>query len=105
MRRIFLATTALFCTAALALILGIGTAAAETGTLALSRADLNCFRIYIKETNNNYAVVYASISTAGAIGLISMFVDYAGSVVTIETDGTSVNCGDGSFLRITGVRF
>jgi len=97
-------------TAVSALVLGAGPAMAETGTLALGRADLNCFRVYISETQNAYAVDYASITTRAAAmaatGLISMFVDYAfWSIVTIETDNTQVDCGDGIFARVTGIHF
>ena len=92
--------------AAVALAIGITTAAhAETGTSELAGADFYCFRIQIKETGARYAVDYTSTSTPAAIGLIAMLVDYsAWTTITVETDGTYVDCGDGGFYRLTGVQ-
>jgi hypothetical protein len=80
--------------------------AQDTGTIRFLGAGMNCFKIQIEESGLKYAVDYASTATETAMGWISIFSDYFGTVMTIETDGTQPkDCGNGTFYRITGLQF
>lgn len=92
---------------AVSLFAGDGARAGETGTSLIKGAGPNCFRIQMQETGTKYAVDYASTSTSATIGFVAMLVDYSGwTTITIETDWTQAKyCADGTFYRITGIRF
>ena len=85
--------------------------AADSGTVLLQGAGVNCFKITILESGVNYAIDYNDViadqtgkKTLAAMGWMMILSVTFDGPATILSDGEQIpGCGDGTYHRITGV--